>query len=378
MIETVDIAPGWTVSRIAKGNWQLAAKHGAAYERDAAIADMRAYVEAGITLFDCADHYVGVEELIGEFRRRYPEHARRIRISTKLVPDHESLARLTRADLEKIVDTSLARLGQERLDLVQFHWWDYRVPGYVQAMHWMKDIQAAGKIELIGTTNFDTARLREIVDSGVPVATNQLQYSALDHRPERGMAELCMRHGIRMLAYGAVAGGFLSQRWLGAPDPSPPFAIRSLVKYRLIIEDFGGWERFQALLQAMDRIAKRHRVSLAGVATRYLLDKPGMAVAIVGAHGAAHLRDTLEVFDLKLDAADRAAIADIAAAAPGPLGDCYELERVEGGAHSSIMWKNQNTRGTPADAAYANAPPEYGKGGRPAAAPANPPREKNG
>src|SRR5262249_10739762 len=158
-LELVTLAPGFVVSRVAKGNWQLAERHGAPFAREAAIDDMRRFVEAGVTLFDCADHYVGVEELIGEFRRRHPDHARRLRVSTKLVPDLESLARLQRRDVQQIVDTSLARLGLERLDLVQFHWWDYRVPGYVEAMHWLDDLRSAGKVELIGTTNFATAGL---------------------------------------------------------------------------------------------------------------------------------------------------------------------------------------------------------------------------
>src|SRR6266511_1099380 len=266
--DVVMLAPGFVVSRIAKGNWQLAERHGAPYAREAAIDDMRRFVEAGVTLFDCADHYVGVEQLIGEFRRHHPDHARRLRVSTKLVPDLESLARLTRGDVARIVDTSLARLGQERLDLVQFHWWDYRVPGYVEAMHWLGELQSAGKVRLIGTTNFDTARLSEIVASGVSVATNQLQYSVLDHRPEHGLAAFCAAQGIRLLCYGTLAGGFIGERWVGAPEARPPFANRSLVKYRLIIEDFGGWRRFQELLYVLDAIAKRRRVSLASVAIR--------------------------------------------------------------------------------------------------------------
>ena len=181
-LDVVTLAPGLVVSRIAKGNWQLAERHGAPYARDAAIDDMRRFVEAGVTLFDCADHYLGVEELIGEFRRRHPDHARRLRVSTKLVPDLASLPRLKRGEVQHIVDTSLARLGVERLDLVQFHWWDYRVPGYVDAMHWLDDLKSAGKVGLVGTTNFDTTRLSEIVASGVSVATNQLQYSVAVRR----------------------------------------------------------------------------------------------------------------------------------------------------------------------------------------------------
>ncbi len=354
-MEIVTLAPGFVVSRIAKGNWQLAERHGASYAREAAIDDLRRFVEAGITLFDCADHYVGVEQLIGEFRRRYPDHARRVRVSTKLVPDLESLKHLTRRDVEHIVDTSLARLGQERLDLVQFHWWDYRVPGYIEALHWLDALRKAGKVELIGTTNFDTARLSEIVASGIPVATNQLQYSLLDHRPENGMAELCARHRIKLLCYGTLAGGFIGERWLGASEPRPPFANRSLVKYRLIIDDFGGWQRFQELLSVLDSIAKRHGVDLASVAIRYVLDKPGVAVTVVGARNAAHL-DRL-VRPVTLDEVDRRAIARVVSQATGPRGDCYELERIEAGPHSAIMWKNQNSGGAPTDGAYADAPP---------------------
>jgi aryl-alcohol dehydrogenase-like predicted oxidoreductase len=344
--EVVTLAPDFVVSRIAKGNWQLAERHGAPYAREAAIDDMRRFVEADVTLFDCADHYVGVEQLIGEFRRRHPDHARGLRVSTKLVPDLESLPRLKRDDVARIVDTSLARLGQERLDLVQFHWWDYRVPGYVEAMHWLNDLKSAGKVELIGTTNFDTVRLSEIVASGVSVATNQLQYSVLDRRPEYGLAAFCAAHGIRLLCYGTLAGGFIGERWLGAPEPRPPFANRSLVKYRLIIEDFGGWRRFQELLSVLAAIAKRHRVSLASVGVRYVLDKPNVAVAIVGARNAVYLDDLVQA--VTLDDRDHAAIAQIVAQATGPRGDCYELERVEGGPHGAIMWKNQNTRGAPA------------------------------
>src|SRR5262245_14994916 len=358
-LETVALAPGFVVSRIAKGNWQLAARHGAPYAREAAIDDMRRFAEAGITLFDCADHYVGVEELIGEFRRRHPDHARRVRISTKLVPDLASLPNLKRRDVDQIVETSLTRLGVERLDLVQFHWWDYRIPGYVEAMHWLADLKDAGKVELIGTTNFDTQRLSEIVASGVPVATNQLQYSVLDRRPENGLAAFCAAHGIALLCYGTLAGGFIGERWLGAPEPRSPFANRSLVKYRLIVDDFGGWRRFQELLSVLVAIARQYRVGLASVAIRYVLDKPGAAVAIVGARDAAHL-DSL-VRAVSLDDADRRAIARIVSRATGPLGDCYDLERLEGGPHSAIMWKNQNTGGAPADGPYADAPPAVQK-----------------
>ena len=357
-LPTVDLGEGVHVSRIAKGNWQLAERHGAPFDREAAIAAMREFVDAGVTLFDCADHYVGVEELIGEFRRRHPDHARRLRVSTKVVPDLEQLARVSRADLARIVDRSLARLGVERLDLAQFHWWDYRVPRYVECMSWLAELQAEGKIALLGTTNMDTQRLREIGAAGVRLATNQLQYSVLDHRPEHGLADFCRASGVALLCYGVLAGGFVSEAWLRVPDPTPPLANRSLVKYRLIIEDFGGWDRFQELLALLARVGQGHGVSIASVAMRHALDRPGVAVAIVGARSARHLGAVRDAFGLELTADERAGIDAFVAASPGPAGDCYDLERAEGGPHSAIMWKNQNAHGAPRDdSAY--VPPDY-------------------
>ena len=215
-------------------------------------------------------------------------------------------------------------------------------------MHWLQDARKAGKVAHLGTTNFNVARLREILESGVQLLTNQLQYSVLDHRPENGMVELCRKHGVHLLSYGTVAGGFLSRKWLGRPDPPSPYANRSLIKYRLIIEDFGGWQLFQALLKELDAIARKHGSNISAVAVRYALDLPQVAVALVGARDASHLDETLDIFRLQLDDEDRRKIAAVVARSKGPQGDCYELERIKGGVHAGIMHMNQNTKGAPA------------------------------
>ncbi len=346
-VETVTLAPGYTVSRVAKGNWQLAERHSAAYDPDDAVEDMRRFVEAGINAFDCADHYVGVEDLIGRFRARHPLLARALRVSTKYTPDLDRLATLSRRDVEQAVDTSLQRLGVEQLDVVQLHWWDYQVPGCVQAMHWLQDQQKAGKVAHLGTTNFDVPHLREIVDAGITLFSHQLQYSLLDLRPQRGMVDFCRAHGIQLFCYGTVAGGFLSNKWLGQPDPPQPYANRSLVKYRLMVEEFGGWARFQQLLQQLDRIARKHSTTIAAVATRWVLDKPQVALALVGAKNAQHLDETLQIFRVRLDDADRRSLDALAEGAPGAPGDCYEVERDPASIHMRIMQMNQNVQGAP-------------------------------
>jgi len=348
-VPRAQLAPGYTISRLLKGGWQLAGGHGAV-DRESALAHMAAFVEAGITTFDCADIYTGVEELIGEFLRRLrasggASAAARVQVHTKCVPDLDRLPDLSRRDIEHIVDRSLARLDVEALDLVQFHWWDYRVAGWVEAARSLDDLRRAGKVRHVGLTNFNVDRLGEIVSAGVPVASHQVQYSVLDRRPAHGMAPACGALGIGLLAYGALAGGFLSERWLGQPAPSEPLENRSLVKYRLIIEEYGGWDAYQELLRALDTVARRHATSIGAVAIRWVLDQPGVAGVIVGARHARHLPATLAAASLALDEGDRADIARAHERAAGPAGDVYDLERVPGGRHAAIMRYNLHKTG---------------------------------
>ncbi|HET6984754.1 MAG TPA: aldo/keto reductase [Myxococcaceae bacterium] len=336
MIPRIEIAPGITLSRLIKGGWHLAGDHGDV-DPDRAIRDMAAFVDAGITTFDCADIYTGVEELIGRFRREYPGHAARLRVHTKFVPDLDELASVDRAYVERIVDRSLQRLGVERLDLVQFHWWDHSVARHVEVALELERLRKAGKVDRIGVTNFGMAELGELLDAGVPVLTHQLQYSLLDDRPEHGMVELCRERGIALLAYGTVAGGFLSDRWLGQPSPGEPLGNRSLVKYRLIIDEFGGWPLFQELLGALRQVAERHGCDIATVATRAVLDRPGVAAAIVGATSAAHLAAHARVGSLELDRKDQSLIEAVTRRRAGPPGDVYALERDREGPHGRIM-----------------------------------------
>lgn len=339
-IPRIEIAPGYTVARILKGGWQLAGGHGVV-DRHAALADMARFVDAGITTFDCADIYTGVEELIGQFireRRGGPA----IQVHTKYVPDINTLATVTRRDVEAAVDRSLSRLGVERVDLVQFHWWDFAVRRYAEVAGWLDELRRAGKIAHLGVTNFDTPRLRELLDADISMVSNQVQYSVLDRRPAAAMTALCAESGIVLLCYGGVAGGFLSDRYLNQPAPDEPLENRSLVKYRLIIDECGGWDRFQALLGALHTVAAGHGVSLSSVALRWVMDQPRVAAVIVGARHSGHLDGLRRAADLVLSSSDNALISQSQASAPGPAGEIYELERAPGGVHGSIMRQTLN------------------------------------
>lgn len=338
-IERVALAEGHEISRLIRGGWQLAGDHGPVDPAHVAD-DLLAYYDAGITTLDCADIYTGVEAMIGDFRRhlantRGAEALARLKVHTKCVPDLALLPRLTARDITALIDRSLSRLGQDRLDLVQFHWWDYAQGDMIDAARALGDLQRAGKIRLIGGTNFDAERLQAFADAGVRFATMQVQYSLLDRRPAHAMAETAARLGTRYLCYGTLAGGFFDEAWLGVPDPAGTITNRSRIKYRLIIDEYGGWDAFQALLGTLAAVAKRHDARIAQVAARWVLAQPHVAAIIVGASHPRHLPATRAIAALELDAQD---MADIAAVLqPGPQGAVYALERDRHGPHGRIM-----------------------------------------
>ncbi len=334
-VPRADLADGYSVPRIITGAWQLSEGHSsAALDSYAVFSAWSQMCDQGLDTFDCADIYAGVEELLGEFLAM---HKGDVQVHTKFVPDRAALPRVDKAYVENIVDRSLQRLGVECLDLVQFYWWDAEVPGCVQTALWLDELRTAGKIRNIGVTNFDVPRLQELLDAGVAVVANQVQYSLLDTRAENGMAELCGRHAIKLLCYGTVAGGFLSERWLGRPQPSDVLANRSLTKYKLVIDEFGGWDLFQELLTCVADVARKHRVLPATVAIRWVLERSAVAAAIVGARSAEHLAATMAVFSLVLDAEDLAALDAVLGRRSGPEGDIYGLERDPSGPHARIM-----------------------------------------
>jgi len=107
------------------------------------------------------------------------------------------------------------------LDLLQFHWWEYRDLNYLDALRHSMDLQAEGKIKHIGLTNFDTHRLNLIVDAGIKVVSNQVAFSLLDRRALVKMTEFCRGHGISLLAYSSLHSGLMSDAWLGMAERSP-------------------------------------------------------------------------------------------------------------------------------------------------------------
>ena len=296
------------ICRVLNGMWQVSGAHGRINPKKA-IQTMFKYTDAGFTTWDLADHYGPAEDLIGEFRRqlaanRGQEALSHLQAFTKWVPRP---TKMTKELVEKNIDISLKRMGVETLDLIQFHWWEYRDKNYLDALKYMSELQEEGKIKHLALTNFDTEHLKIIVEAGIKIVSNQVQFSLIDRRPQVKMIEFCQQHDIKLLAYGTLGGGLISEQYLGQSEPGfISLNTASLRKYKNMIDAWGGWSLFQELLSVLKQIAAKHGVSIANVAVRYILEQPLVAGAIVGARLgiSEHLQDNARVFNFILDAAD--------------------------------------------------------------------------
>jgi len=326
-VERCELAGGFSISRVLTGLWQIAdmERDGRELDLAATAAAMAPYVDAGFTTFDMADHYGSAEEIAGLFRRQH-DADRAAQMLTKWVPQPGPV---TREDVRAAVQRSLDRMATDRLELLQFHAWSYAHPSWLDCLFWLQELKEEGLICHLGLTNFDTAHLRVVLHSGIDVASNQVCFSLLDRRAKDGMIQLCLRHGVKLLAFGTVAGGFLTERWLGKPEPDwGDLDTWSQMKYRRFIDAAGGWDAFQAVLRAVDGVARRHGVSMANVASRYILEQPAVCGVIIGARlgKSEHIQDNLRLFQFSLDEASRSAIDEALAALrpiPGDCGDEY-------------------------------------------------------
>ena len=331
MNQKFELTPGYRISRVINGCWQLSEGHSlsGALDMDDVMRAFYGLVDRGFTTFDCADIYTGAEDFIGKFvgelRHSAGYDPDEIQIHTKYVPDLDRLASVRFEDTERIIDRSLRRLNRERLDLVQFHWWDYGVPRCVEVAGHLVRLREKGKIRHIGVTNFDTDHLAGLIDAGIPVVSIQSQYSMFDRRPEKRQLQYCREHGIAMFCYGTLSGGFLSEKYLGRADFRPE--TRSQVKYMQVIEDTLGLDGMQALLAQLKAVADAHGASVSNVATRYILQQAGVAAAIVGVRNSRHVADNARLFEFELTEGEMAGIRALLDRYPVLEGDPYTLER---------------------------------------------------
>ncbi|XP_021855922.1 flagellar radial spoke protein 5 isoform X2 [Spinacia oleracea] len=325
------------ICRVLNGMWQTSGGWGR-IDRDDAVEAMLRYTDAGLSTFDMADHYGPAEDLYGIFinrvrRERPPDVLEKVRGLTKWVP---SPVKMTRSFVESNINVSRKRMDVACLDMLQFHWWDYANSGYLDALKHLTDLKDEGKIKTVALTNFDTERLRIILENEIPVVSNQVQHSIVDMRPQQKMAELCQQTGVKLITYGTVMGGLLSEKFLDTnlsiPFAGPSLNTPSLQKYKRMVDAWGGWSQFQVLLQVLNKIARKHGVSISTVAVKYILDQPAVAGSMIGVRLglSEHIKDVNSVFSLELDEEDADSIREVSSRGRDlmtVIGDCGDEYR---------------------------------------------------
>ena len=327
-VERIELAPGLTVSRVSTGLWQIAdmERDGDPLDPEMTAAALVPYIQAGFTTLVMADHYGSAEVIAGRLKGCH-ERGSEAQLLTTWMPEP---GLITFSDVRAAVQRSLDRIGVERIDLLQFDAWSYADPVWLDCLFWLQDLKEEGLIGHLGLENFDTAHLRIALTSGIELVSNQVSYSLIDQRARRGMTQLCLEHDIKLLVFGTVAGGLLTERWLGAPRPElKELTTWSEAKYWRYIQAAGGWDAFQHILECLGDVAQRHEVSIANVACRYMLDLPAVGAIIIGARVGEeeHIRDNLRLFGFSLTRKDRSDIEYALTRLDSLPGDCGDEHR---------------------------------------------------
>ena len=326
-----------TPSRVIKGCWQLGGGHRGDQATDrtsgaAAVEDFAAFARAGINTFDTGPEACGYgpsELIIGEALKSGTIKREDVNIYTKLCCVGREQQNMTSDWVNQKLDLPCRRLGTNKLDLVQMYWNEYNAKHYVDAALFLTDAKAAGRIGAVGLTNFDTKRVAEMVDAGAEIASNQIQFSLLDRRPEREMVPYCAKNGIALLPYGVVAGGLLSDKFLDFPGEDVVLDTSSKRKYASVLGYAGGYAWYQRLLAELRRVGDKHGgATIANVASRWVLDSNDVTPAIIlGARNANHVDDHRAMFAFELDDDDKASIRGVLNKGKAPSADCYTYER---------------------------------------------------
>lgn len=327
MTEKCKLAAGLEIPRIITGLWQIADM-----ERDGEKLDpirtatyMEAYVQDGFTTFDMADHYGSSEIITGTFKNTNPL-GDKVQLFTKWVPKPGPISM---EDVREAVQTALERMQQKSIDLMQFHAWNYSDPSWLDGLFHLRTLQKEGLIKHLGVTNFDATHLRIACASGIPIVSNQICHSLLDQRATSEMSAVCSEYNVKLFAFGTLAGGFLTDKWLDKKEPSDvELSTWSQMKYKRFIDAAGGWEPYQNVLKMVKQIANKYGVSIANIASRYVLENPNVAAVIVGARLGErnHIADNKKILQIDLGPEDISTLKEALKnlqPIPGNCGDEY-------------------------------------------------------
>jgi aryl-alcohol dehydrogenase-like predicted oxidoreductase len=277
---------GLKISEITYGNWLT---HGSQVENDTASACVRAALDAGITTFDTADAYANgaAETVLGEALAG--ERRESLEIFTKVYfptgPAGHNDTGLSRKHIAESINASLKRLGTDYVDLYQAHRFDHDTP-LEETMQAFADVVRAGKALYIGVSEWTADQLRDghelARELGVPLVSNQPQYSMLYRVIEGEVVPASRELGISQIVWSPVAQGVLTGKYL--PGAQPPAGSRAT-------DTKGGAQFIKRLMaddvltavQGLRPVADELGLTLAQLAVAWVLANDNVAAAIVGA-----------------------------------------------------------------------------------------------
>jgi len=319
----INLTPQLKVSRIMGGLWQVADQErlGQAPSVNQAASLLTQYVNKGISSFDLADHYGSSELIAGA----YSSSDASATFCTKWVP---TPGPASRKQVREAVEQSLQRMNSSSIALLQYHAWNYADPVWLDHLFWLQELKEEGLIQNLGVTNFDTDHLRIALQSGIELVSNQVSYSLLDQRAATAMSPLCQEFSVKLLAFGTLAGGFLSEKWLHKEEPKQ-LETWSQMKYQRFIQSAGGWAKFQQVLAQLSQLAEQKKCSVAQIAARYILDDPQVAAVIVGIRLGErdHSDQNVAILTLPWTEADHKLVSKIISEFAPISGDCGDEYR---------------------------------------------------
>lgn len=328
-----DESDGLHVCRLITGLYPTASRHGYSPETNDVAREIADLVERGFNSFEMPEGADAAEAaaFVGAFRglvgRSFADaHAV---VAARVVLDARAPASSGRRHVESMVDEALRVMRAERIDLLLLKWTGGTSSGdsrLLQVLDHVRELRREGKVYKVGLVDESTMALRAAQIAGLRIDASVVPYSLLDRRPAAEMAAWCARHGVALIAHSSVGGGFLSERYMGVPEPTRrACGTPALASFQATIRTWGGWSLFQELLFALKTIANKYRVSVANVALRWVLEQK-VAAVIVGARLALgpetnHYTENENVFRFELDDDDRKAIEDVSSRA----NDLYQI-----------------------------------------------------
>ncbi len=264
---------------------------------------MNTALDAGINFFDTADVYGQdglTERVIGSWFER-DERRDEVVLATKFrfrMADGPNGTGASRLRITRAVEASLRRLKTDRIDLYQIHMQDYDTPEE-ETLRALDDLVRQGKVLYIGASNYAAYRLVESLWASncahlERFVSLQAQYSLVVRDLEREHITVCERHGLGILPWSPLAGGFLTGKY--RRDQPPPEGSR-LERWKDRMGRFDT-ERNWKILEALDAVASEHGATPAQVSLAWLLRKPAVTSVIFGARSIAQLEDNLKAAGL--------------------------------------------------------------------------------